>query len=159
MKLIRIAYLAQCTLGRLIVGDLKLATIERPWIPNPEGPGGMPRQSCVPDGDYRVIPHHSQGFPNTYALVSHGNAVYYQPSDKPAQPYGRVAILIHAGNRVKDVIGCVAVGMQHTIAQGEHWLLDSQVAMSRLREALGRTSHHPLEIRPTAGTHEEELLR
>jgi hypothetical protein len=157
MKLIRVAYLAQCTLGWLTAGNLKLATIERPWILNPEGPGGMPRQSCVPDGDYRVIPHTSQRFPDTYALVSEESAVYYQPADKPVQHYGRVAILIHAGNRVRDVIGCIAVGMSHSIVQGEFWVLDSRIALANLRDELGRDRHHALEIRPTAGTSETAI--
>jgi len=46
--LTRFAYTPERTLGQIVVGSLTLATIERSWIPNPAGPGGMPRESCVP---------------------------------------------------------------------------------------------------------------
>src|SRR5690606_41150400 len=54
----------------------------------------------------------SSDLPNTYALVNEALGVYYQ--QRPAgQTWGRTAILIHVGNFVSDVIGCVAVGMSH----------------------------------------------
>lgn len=152
--LTRFAYAPECTLGWLQFGTLRLATIERPWIANPVGPGGLPQQSCVPDGTYNARPHTSVRFPNTFALTNHALGVYYQPGDKPAgQPWGRTAILIHAGNRVRDVIGCVAVGMRHGWMLGEHAVLDSQVALARLRDVLGR-DFHQLNISPTLGTQE-----
>lgn len=144
----RFAYLPTVTLGWLIAGDLRLATLERPWIPNPDGPGGKLSQSCVPDGHYTIRPHHSQKFPNTYALVNEALGVYYQT--RPAgQTWGRTAILIHVGNFVADVIGCVAVGMSHG---GTTSVSQSRVAMDRLREVLGRDNHY-LTIVPK-GTYE-----
>src|SRR5690349_8210970 len=99
--LTRFAYLPNCTLGWLEFPNLKVATIERPWMPNPKGPGGMPTQSCIPDGQYRVIPHNSEKFPETYCLANELNGVYV--AIKPAgQAWGRSAVLIHAGNRVTD---------------------------------------------------------
>lgn len=130
------------TLGNLTVGDRTFATVERPWIPNPKGRGGMPRQSCVPIGSYRVIPHHSVNFPNTYALVNHDLGVYYQPNDAPkGQDWGRVAILIHVGNFVRNVIGCIAVGMEHGTLGGEPAVLRSGRAMRELDQILARQSH------------------
>lgn len=151
-ELTRFAYLKSCTLGMMRFGDLALATIERPWIPNPLGPGGKPRESCVPDGTYRVIPHHSANFPRTYALINHELGVYYQPGDVPrGQSFGRAAILIHVGNSVRDVIGCIAVGMHH--ADGPLMVVDSRIAMDKLRAVLER-GEHQLTIRPFAGTQE-----
>lgn len=130
------------TLGNLTVGDRTFATVERPWIPNPKGRGGMPRQSCVPIGSYRVIPHHSVNFPNTYALVNHELGVWYQPYEIPAgQKWGRSAILIHVGNRVRNVIGCIAVGMEHGTLGGEPAVLRSGLAMRELDQILARQSH------------------
>ncbi|MBX6381456.1 MAG: hypothetical protein IRZ07_00575 [Microbispora sp.] len=152
-ELTRFAYLRSCTLGMLRFGELELATIERPWIPNPAGPGGRPRESCIPDGMYTVRPHASQRFPNTYALINHALGVYYQPGDvPPGQPWGRTAILIHVGNSVQDVIGCIAVGMHHAAEQ--LMVVDSRIAMDRLRNVLGRDTHQ-LIIRPVAGTQEK----
>ena len=35
--------------------DDPIHTLERPW--RPDAPGGMPFESCVPDGTYRLLPH------------------------------------------------------------------------------------------------------
>jgi hypothetical protein len=154
IELVRVAYLQQCTLGWLDVDSVKFATMERPWIPDPGGPGGRRRESCIPDGDYAVRPHTSTRFPDTYALTAHHLGVWYQPGEIPeGQPWGRSAIVIHAGNRVADVVGCIAVGNRHALSIGEHAVLDSRSALDRLRSMLGREGHS-MVIRPTRGTAE-----
>lgn len=154
MALDRFAYLPDCTLGWLMIGALRLATIERPWKPNPKGQGGIPRESCVPDGLYTVRPHHSEKFPETYALVNAARGVYYQPGDVPAgQQWGRSAILIHAGNTANDVVGCIAIGLRHEVSGADlHYIGDSRVALGKLRALLGRDEAQLL-IRPV-GTQE-----
>lgn len=150
LELTRFAYLKSCTLGELRCGPLLLATIERPWIANPEGPGGMPRVSCVPDGDYFVQPWNSQSFPRTYMLLNNALGVYAQPAlIPPGQKWGRSAILIHIGNRVQDVIGCIAVGTHH--ANDALMVIDSRIAMEKLRAALGVDATHSITIRPAEG--------
>lgn len=136
----------QRTTGILQVNGQIFATMERPWIPNPAGEGGLPRQSCVPKGVYKLIAHHSVNFPNTYALINHDLGVYYQPGEIPAgQKWGRSAILMHVGNRVRDVIGCIAVGKEHGEIQGEPAVLRSTLAMRELDQLLNR-GRHELEI-------------
>lgn len=152
LELVRHAYLDDMTLGALKTPDFRLATIERPWLQNPDGPGGMVSESCVPDGPYQLIPHDSERFPDTYALIAHYLGVYYQGRPE-GQEWGRTAILIHIGNRVEDVEGCIAVGMSHGRLEGERVVLRSRGAMDRLRELLGRENHQ-LRIRPTKGTEE-----
>ena len=49
----RFAYLDECTRGVLHVGNHTFQTIERPWVKNPDGKGGTPFESCIPDGTYR----------------------------------------------------------------------------------------------------------
>lgn len=129
------------TLGSLIVGDRYFPTIERPWIKSDLHRGGLNSYSCVPPGTYKVIPHNSARFPNTYALVNHDLDVYYQPGDIPAGKTGRTAILVHIGNRVQNVIGCIAVGKYHGMLYGEPSVLNSAVAMRELQSLLGRQSH------------------
>jgi hypothetical protein len=142
------------TLGELQiwkpVGDKHIpvatfATIERPWIPSPDHPGGLNRKSCVPPGTYTVIPHHSTNFPNTYALVNPELHVWYQPGDVPEGKKGRTAILIHIGNRVRDVVGCIAVGKERGKLGGEPAVLRSTLAMRELDKILNR-QRHTLEI-------------
>lgn len=151
-EIIRFAYLNTCTLGELRFGPLTLATIERPWIPHPDGPGGRARESCIPDGTYHVQPWNSPRFPDTYILQNNALGVYLQPNlIPPGQTFGRSAILIHVGNFVSDVIGCIAVGMHH--GHERLCVVDSRIAMDRLRAVLGKGSH-TLTIRPSAGTAE-----
>lgn len=155
IDLTRHAYLSSCTLGWLRVGSLELATIERPWLPHPHGPGGKQRESCIPDGEYLVQPWNSARFPNTFILANNALGVYLQPNlIPPRQAWGRSAILIHAGNTVEDVIGCIAVGRRHALAGGQHSVLESRNALDDLRATLGRGTTHQLTIRPIAGTQE-----
>lgn len=146
LTLTRIDSGTERTRGMLDVGKMTFATMERPWEPNPDGPGGMRRQSCVPKGTYRVIAHHSQNFPLTYALVNPLLGVWYQPGEIPTgQKWGRSAILMHVGNRVRDIIGCIAVGKEHGDIAGEPAVLRSTIAMRELDKILNR-SMHTLEI-------------
>lgn len=152
LELVRHAYLSEYTLGTLITPDMSMATIERPWIPHEDGPGGWIRKSCVQDGSYTVEPHDSEDFPNTFALVNEDLGVYHY--SKPAgQSWGRTAILIHRGNWVKNVVGCIAVGRSHGRLENERAVISSTSAMNILREILGREAHE-LVIRPTNGTAE-----
>ena len=134
------------TLGNLAVGDRTFATVERPWIPSPDHRGGLNRQSCVPKGVYAIRPHHSVNFPNTYALFNPDLDVFYQPGDVPQGKSGRTAILIHVGNFVRSVVGCIAVGMEHGAIGGEPAVLRSVMAMRELDKILER-GHHTLEIK------------
>lgn len=152
--LTRFAYLETCTLGTLSVGSLLLKTLELPWIPNPLGQGGMPQHSCVPDGDYTVLPHSSESKPNTYQLVSYPLGVYQ--SVLPAgQTWGRTEILIHIANTVEELLGCIAVGTEHMISpasRGEYSVLNSRNAMDQLRAAIGEQANTYMTIQPTRGT-------
>jgi hypothetical protein len=153
LELRRYAYLTKCTLGRLHAGSFVFETIERPWLPDPQGNGGVRAQSCVPDGVYKVIPHSSAKFGAVWALINPDNGVWYQPGDIPAgQTWGRSAILIHAGNTATDVIGCIAVGMR-AVHLADHSVAESRAAIEKLRGILDRNIH-TLTIRPTAGTSE-----
>ena len=131
MNLERFCYGPYGTFGRLIVGDLELWTVERPWQDNEPG------VSCIPEGEYSLEPHNSKAHPNTWALV--GDTVsHYADPNKP-----RSAILIHVGNTMADVIGCIAVGT----GLNEHaWGITSSVkAMDALREEMA--VGHPLVIK------------
>lgn len=143
LVLARSSYTNARVMGTLFCDELNLHTVERPWIENPKGPGGMPKVSCVPEGRYTLKPHDSQKFPGSYILINMQLGVYSYPDDIPdGQGWGRSAILIHSGNAVDDVIGCIAVGLR---AQGD-MVYQSKDAMVMLREKLGRSEPHRLSI-------------
>jgi hypothetical protein len=160
LHLVRFAYDIDCTRGYLTVGDLRLATIEEPWRPDPDGPGGQKLEadraaSCVPDGIYRVEPHDGAAFQDVWALVNPRLGVYRWPGDIPkGQPWGRSAILIHSGNSVDDIVGCIAVGLAHERIGGKAWVSNSKRALSQLRGVLGTSAIHQITIRPIAGSAE-----
>lgn len=155
--IVRHAYLPDVTVGTLYVGSLKLATLEEPWRRNTFGPGGQRRdginhESCVPDGAYELRPHNTAKHQNVWALHNPDLGVWHGPVP-PGLPYGRSAILIHAGNTTLDIEGCVLVGLRHGRIDGTQAVLHSRAALAQLQARLG-TAAHSLSIRPTAGTSE-----
>ena len=142
----RHAYLPNVTLGWLSFAGKSFATLERPWIPAQDHKGGTLRESCIPDGTYALRNHSSERFKNVWALTNEELDVHYMPASK-----GRSAILIHVGNRVRDVVGCIALGLAHGTLEGEHAVMNSLAAIIDFRAALeGATPD--VVIRPTTGT-------
>ena len=95
-------------MGELSIGAHVLHTVEQEW--RPTAPGGEPFNSCVPAGQYRLIPHVRPSGDRVVALVNHGLGVFYEEMDR-IREVGRYLILIHAGNTSDDVVGCIAPGM------------------------------------------------
>lgn len=148
MNLTRFAYLDDMTLGWLEIAGLRLATLERPWIPVPEHRGGKVRESCIPDGDYEVVFHTGPHFKQVWALVNPCLDVHHMPSGP-----GRSGILIHAANTVHEIVGCIAVGMEHGDLAGTRAVLRSKEAIEALRTRL-KPPLPQLRIRAIRGTAE-----
>lgn len=153
LEVIRPAYLPTATLGLFLVGGERFETIERPWIPDPDGPGGERQQSCIPDGRYVLRPWESPKFGAVYLFEAPELGVY--ATEVPAgQRYGRTHCLLHAANEAAELQGCMAPGMRAGIVEGKHWVYESRRALARISELLGRSDFHSVTIRPTAGTRE-----
>lgn len=138
-----------CTLGILFVGNHKLHTMERAWIPNPYGGrSGARFESCVSDGTYRLIPHRSEKYPLAWALVNPELDVYHQPRDVPQSrlAQARQTILIHAGNYWHDLLGCIAPGRGRAKLNGEWMVQSSRDAMNILKTVIGVTLDVTLTI-------------
>lgn len=138
----RFAYLGDCTRGVLHVGNHTFQTIERPWVKNPDGSGGLPFESCIPDGTYRLRAYTRPSGKEAFILSNSDKGVYEQKDDMGGST-GRYLILIHPGNTVDDVVGCIAPGL----TGGDHFVSDSRKAMSKLHELL-EGSDHDLRIGP-----------
>ena len=100
----RIDYGEKQTLGILTVYDdlnfplWECRTLELPWKSNQK------RVSCIPDGDYTVVKRSSEKYKNHFHIL-----------DVPNRSY----ILIHPANYVRQLLGCIAVGLKHTDIDGD----------------------------------------
>lgn len=159
--LIRVAYLPDITLGRWRIGDTLFHTLEEPWRPDPDGPGGQRREtphreSCIPDGIYDLLPHNGAVWQQVWRFVNPAIGVYSMPGDIPAgQKWGRSAILAHSGRSVDSILGCVIVGFGWTHGLGRIELTDSARALEHLRALLKVGTRHSVSIRPSRGTQED----
>ncbi len=125
--------------------ETRLYTIERPWRAGP--PGGVPRESCVPDGSYRLLPHTRPDGTEVLALRNTARGVYYTEEERGDRP-GRFLILLHAGNTTDDIVGCIAPGEGRTIHKNRRMVTSSRKAMQQIMAREWST----IIIRPTRGT-------
>ena len=88
-------------------------TLELPWRDN------EPKKSCIPLGDYQVIRNTSPkgGF-------------------RLKEVPGRSDILIHAGNTIADIEGCILVGKELGYLNDKPAVLQSKAALKELVEYL-----------------------
>jgi hypothetical protein len=126
-----------------------LQTLERPWVPAPDGsPGGHPQTSCVPPGLYQLVRHDTPKHPQTWALVNPALGVYHLPSDVPAglAYVPRTVCLIHSANLVVQLEGCIGVGLSRSKLNGEPDIADSVNAFAELKHAVPWIEGHTLQI-------------
>jgi len=142
----RFAYLSDCTRGTLRIGNDSFQTVERPWIVNPEGKGGLPFESCIPDGEYRLRAFTRPSGKKAFILSNAECGVFEQDNDRDGG-LGRYLILIHPGNTVDDVVGCIAPGL----TGGDHFVKDSRKAMLKILELL-EGYEHTIRIGPKGAT-------
>ncbi len=147
IRLKRFSYSETETEGVLIVGSNKFATIEQPWVSNPNGAkGGLPFQSCVPDGMYRLSPFTRPDESEVWIFFNPSLGVHRFPQDHQ-KDRGRNLCLIHSANWARQIQGCVAPGLSRlpmadpkteTIAQA---VSSSGAAMRSLHKLLGSGPH------------------
>ena len=146
LTLQRYCYSETETEGRLWLNDDEFVyTLERPWV---DGlPGGMPFESCVPDGEYEIIPHQRPNGDRVFALRNPDLSVYYTDEERNGRD-GRYLILIHSANWVEQIVGCIAPGLVRTIAENKRMVRSSRNAM---RKVMAR-KWDSIIIEPECGT-------
>jgi hypothetical protein len=99
--LLKRSYLENCTIGVLFYQGSKVCnTVEKPWNSN------KPFKSCIPAGKYKIYRHHSEKYPNTFALVNHDLGIGQHKGDSL-----RYGCLIHVANFPDEVEGCIGPGL------------------------------------------------
>lgn len=128
-------------LGTLHVGDKKLHTIERPWIPHPSGgPAGAPFVSCVPAGVYRIEPFKHPSGEKSYVLSNPAAGVYKLPFEipKPQRDQLRSRITIRAANYAFEAVDAIGIGVERT-KTSVGWKVDRSLdGMNILRTMIDR---------------------
>lgn len=146
LTLERYCYSETETEGLLWLNDYEsLHTLERPWRPG--APGGVPFESCVPDGTYRLKPHIRSNGDRVLALWNPDLHVYYTDQERAGRA-GRYLILIHVANWIEEIVGCIAPGMVRTIANNKRMVRSSRTAMQKIMA--GNYTH--IDIVPALGT-------
>lgn len=117
------------TFGALHYGTMIVSHTMEPGT----GDHSAPRVSA---GFYLCEPHGWEPgapvkFRSTWALVGHDVSHFPEPG------VARSAVLIHAGNRVEQTLGCILVGKRRGELGGEPAILESREAMSELRSLIG----------------------
>lgn len=111
----------ECVLGVLELDDKEICkTLELPWRDNQKG------ISCIPVGEYKLSPYPSSKFGEVYIV-----------NDVP----NRTGILIHTGNTVLDIEGCILVGDSYGKLNGKSAVLNSRQAFKILKELLGNEEY------------------
>lgn len=82
----------------LEAGDVSLWIMEREWN------GNRRNVSCVPRGNYKLVPHHGTKYPNTWAL----KGLTVAGGDVPDRSKARFACVIHSAKHPTDLEGCLA---------------------------------------------------
>lgn len=99
-----------------VPGNVLCHTAELPWN------GNHPDTSCIPVGQYQVIPHNSVEHPHVWEITNVPN---------------RIGILIHQGNLpLKDSLGCIIVGRTQGWLGTDMAVLNSMAALNDLRQSL-----------------------
>ena len=132
------------TAGVFLLPGIEIYTVERPWVPRDDCRGGVPFESCIPEGEYEVRRFTRRNGDLSWVLVNDSLGVYERKEDRP-RATDRYSCLIHPGNTVEDVVGCIAPGMNRSakIKTGgglSYRVNDSRTAMGFVDAVLARVT-------------------
>ena len=161
LRLKRFSYSPTETEGVLTFSDgTQLATIEQPWVPNPNGAkGGKPFSSCVPDGMYKLLEWTRPSGAQVYLMYNPELGVHKLPDDHPDMKE-RDLCLFHTANFVTDIEGCCGPGLVRSLllnrktGEYERAVSSSGAAMMIMREKLAGEKVHILSIESTHGAND-----
>lgn len=122
-------------------------TVEKPWVcDDPEETrGGVPFESCVPSGLYKLERFTRGNGDLVWSLENHSLGVFVR-KDHRLYDTDRYACLIHSANYVRQVVGCIGpgCGAVHNPDTGDYMVTASRNAMTALELCLSDVTH--LEI-------------
>jgi len=120
------------TFGTIEVGGNVFFTAEKPWKDN------EPFKSCIPEGEYSLVPHNSKKYGDVLAIVG-GTVSHYKDED-----FERYACLLHVGNYPSDVVGCVCLGDNYN--QAANMIMNSKQSIIDFYNIVSPHEIHELTI-------------
>ena len=129
----RFAHTHWGTFGTLTIDDWHCVTVERPWLQN------APNISCIPVGRYALRLRDS-------GVVERSTHGAFDRGWEVCDVVDRSYIMLHPGNTMDDLEGCIAVGRELGFINGKWAVTDSQATFSDLMARLARDSEWRLAI-------------
>lgn len=127
-------YKDDVTLGRLIFPDnTTFETLELPWDFNKRD------VSCIPDGEYLVSKRQS-------GVVARTSRNKYQEGWEICDVPKRSYIMIHIGNTVDDIQGCVCIGLTKGTLNDKPAVLNSRKAFDKFMEKMEEQPYWRIQI-------------
>ena len=113
----RFAYTPMGVFGRCYIAGQELFTVERPWLNNERS------ISCIPEGAYTCVPRfYNKGGYGSIEITNVPN---------------RTNVLIHKGNTMHDLAGCIAIASKLGNVHGIWGGINSKAAFGILMEHYG----------------------
>lgn len=134
LKLERLGYFdEEGTFGELAGGDFSCKTVELPWRDN------RVARSCIPEGTYRMRKRPS-------GVVSRTSGGRFEEGWEITHVPDRTWIMVHVGNTINDLDGCVAVGKAWGYVE-RHWAVTaSRDTFAAFMQTLAEEDEHTIEI-------------
>jgi hypothetical protein len=128
------------THGTMEIDGRTFHTLEPPDL------GNEPFQSCVPLGEYDLIPFDSPKYGKTFIMVNHDLNVY-EREDSPGRPEkGRfLCLFTHYGNEVWNFVGCVGAGYSYD-KEKDRLLPSTRAATAEVNAYVDREGSYRLRI-------------
>lgn len=96
--------------GTFDLGGRHWHSLEQPWNDN------KPFVSCVPKGEYDLVPWASQRWGDCYVMVNEDLNVYHSRNSAGRPDDGRYKCLfVHRGNWVRNFQGCIGASMGYDV--------------------------------------------
>lgn len=108
-------------------------SLEQPNLNN------KPFRSCVPQGEYELVPYSSIKYGPCYVMVNEDLNVYHSKNSPGRPDEGRYKCLfVHRGNYVRNFQGCTGAGEGFIpgLEDGEDMITNTRVSCETVNEAV-----------------------
>lgn len=140
------------TQGILQIGKSLFTTMEQEARFTKRYPYGVPRNSCIPTGEYKLLPFRRPNGSDTWCIVNPDLGVYMFQHEV-GNATNRYLCIIHPGNFSFQTEGCILPGMAHKqlFSKSKQRILPaatlSKMAFTAIQKLLIPGTEHELEIK------------